>query len=122
MESEEKFCIRFFHLNSELFSASFDTQSTGGSDSMSTKSLEKKMGDQVKSMIGPIFDSLPFYVQKYSAFCKSYHQLMVATMFVALTKGFSTSQESNSYYPVLYGSILVNLKRQFDDQMVIITH
>lgn len=39
-------------------------------------------------------------------------------MFVALTKKLRLYQNTTSYFPVLYGSILVNVKRLFDEQMV----
>lgn len=39
-------------------------------------------------------------------------------MFVALTKKLQLYQNTISYFPVIYGTILVNVKRFFDEQMV----
>ncbi|KAI1710586.1 exocyst complex component sec3 domain-containing protein [Ditylenchus destructor] len=121
VESEQKFCTRFFHLNSELL-ASLETQSTGSGDSGSLlgaggKSLDRQINDNIKAVIGPIFEQVPSHIQKFAAHCKEQHPLVIISMFVVLTKRLNAYQDTSSYFSVLYGSILVGIKRLFDDQM-----
>lgn len=87
VESEQRFCVRFFHINSSALT-SFDSQIsityTNSADTMSTtgstgggamKSMEKHMNDLIKSVIGPIFDTLPIYFQRFACACKDQQSL-----------------------------------------------
>uniref|UniRef100_A0A915CXN2 Exocyst complex component Sec3 PIP2-binding N-terminal domain-containing protein n=1 Tax=Ditylenchus dipsaci TaxID=166011 RepID=A0A915CXN2_9BILA len=121
VESEQKFCAKFFHLNAELL-ANIETQSTGSGDSTgllnsSGKSVERQHNDQIKAVLGPIFELVPIFIQKFASHCKEQHSLVIISMFVVLTKRIHTYQDTGSYFSVLYGSILVGIKRLFDDQM-----
>ncbi|KAH7724485.1 putative exocyst complex component Sec3 [Aphelenchoides avenae] len=117
VETEQKFATRFFHINAEVL-ANLETQSSGsGEGSLGGKSLEKQLNDQVRSVVAPMFDSMPQHVQRFCVLCGEQYPLSILSMFVSHTRKLSVYQDTSSYFSVLYGSILVSLKRLFDDQM-----
>lgn len=69
IDAEQKFVVRFFHINSELL-AQFDTTSTGSGDSSSLggRSMEKHMNEQVRHVMGNLFDSLNIHLD---SFCRA---------------------------------------------------
>uniref|UniRef100_A0A915P335 Exocyst complex component Sec3 PIP2-binding N-terminal domain-containing protein n=1 Tax=Meloidogyne floridensis TaxID=298350 RepID=A0A915P335_9BILA len=60
VESEQKFCIRFFHLNTDVISQ-LDSELNNKNGESTNKTMEKQLNDQIKFAIGRIFEPLPTY-------------------------------------------------------------
>ncbi|CAD6187358.1 unnamed protein product [Caenorhabditis auriculariae] len=115
IDAEQKFVVRFFHINSELL-AQFETTSTGSGDSSSLggRSMEKFMNEQVRSVMGGLFESLNIHLDSFCrAICK-HKPSNVLLLFVIMSKKVLSPLDSSSYFSVTFGSLVVLIKRQFD--------
>ncbi|KAK5965150.1 Exocyst complex component 1 [Trichostrongylus colubriformis] len=115
IEMEQKFCVRFFHINSELLSNA-ETASTdsGDSSSMSGRNMERFMNEQVRAVMAPLFESLNGHLDRFcKAICKQ-NPSNVMLLFIIMSKKVLLPQESGSYYSVTFGTFVVLIKRQFD--------
>ncbi|VDL71679.1 unnamed protein product [Nippostrongylus brasiliensis] len=126
IEMEQKFCVRFFHINSELLSSA-DTTSmdSGDSSSMTGRNMERYMNEQVRAVMAPLFESLNGHLDRFcKAICKQnprYSTIYsvnvfsnVMLLFIIMSKKVLLPQESGSYYSVTFGTFVVLIKRQFD--------
>lgn len=78
VESEQNFCLKFFHISSESSSSADNSQLTGESNNdddslLGAKSDEKRIHEQLKYIMMTIFDSLPLHAQKFISLCKERH-------------------------------------------------
>ncbi|GMT35969.1 hypothetical protein PFISCL1PPCAC_27266, partial [Pristionchus fissidentatus] len=115
--SEQKFCLRFFHINSEGNHLGSDTLSmdSGDSGSIGTRGLDKQVNEQVRSLMGPLFDSsLSSNLDRFTKACCKSNRSNILLLFVIMSKKVLSSTESGSYYAVTFGSLVVLIKRQFD--------
>uniref|UniRef100_A0A183BTI0 Sec3-PIP2_bind domain-containing protein n=1 Tax=Globodera pallida TaxID=36090 RepID=A0A183BTI0_GLOPA len=115
VESEQKFSIRFFHLNMDVLTQFGAEPSNNHRDSK--KTVEKQLNDQIKFAIGDLFDALPTYFYVLVSTFKDQHLTIVMSLYVALSKRLSAFTDSTSFFSTLYGSFLIALKRLFDEQM-----
>ncbi|KJH44984.1 exocyst complex component 1 family protein [Dictyocaulus viviparus] len=118
IEMEQKFCIRFFHINSELLS-NVETTSTdsGDSSSMGVRNMERFMNEQVRTVMTALFESLNGHLDRFcKAVCK-HNPSNVMLLFIIMSKKVLLTQESGSYYSVTFGTFVVLIKRQFDSYM-----
>ncbi|KAL7079889.1 hypothetical protein ACQ4LE_000869 [Meloidogyne hapla] len=113
VESEQKFCIRFFHLNTDVISHLDNELNKNGE---STKTMEKQLNDQIKFAIGRIFEPLPTYFYGLVSIYNDHH-ITIISIYVVLTRKMSNFCDSSSYFSIIYGSFLVALKRLSDEQM-----
>ncbi|KAF7634516.1 Sec3-PIP2_bind domain-containing protein [Meloidogyne graminicola] len=114
VESEQKFCIRFFHLNTDVISQ-LDTELNNKNDE-NKKTMEKQLNDQIKFAIGRIFEPLPTYFYGLVSIYNDHH-ITIISIYVVLTRKMSNFCDSSSYFSIIYGSFLVALKRLSDEQM-----
>ncbi|CEF67059.1 Exocyst complex component 1 [Strongyloides ratti] len=112
VESEQKFCTRFFHIHTDIFS-SIDTQSIQSSDSGS-KNSDKLSNDQVRIIISPLFDVVNGHLEQFAKTCCKQNPYSAITLFVSMSKKISKYQNTNSYFSVIFGRLMVLIKRQFD--------
>uniref|UniRef100_A0A0N5AIT6 Sec3-PIP2_bind domain-containing protein n=1 Tax=Syphacia muris TaxID=451379 RepID=A0A0N5AIT6_9BILA len=120
VESEQKFCSRFFHISGDLL-ASTETQSTssGESGGGSGKTLEKQIADKMKSILTPLFEPLHEHLDKFIKQCCKIQPTMVFTLFVFLSKKALSFQDCTSYFSVMiFGRLVVLVKRQLDIFMI----
>ncbi|VDO57788.1 unnamed protein product [Haemonchus placei] len=115
IEMEQKFCVRFFHINSELMSNAETTSTdSGDSTSMGGRNIERFMNEQVRAVMAPMFESLSGHLDRFcKAICKQ-HPSNVMLLFIIMSKKVLLPQESGSYYSVTFGTFVVLIKRQFD--------
>ncbi|GMR60521.1 hypothetical protein PMAYCL1PPCAC_30716, partial [Pristionchus mayeri] len=117
--NEQKFCLRFFHINSENAIGS-DTISmdSGDSGSIGARGVDKQVNEQVRLMMGPLFDSsLSMNLDRFTKACCKSNRSNILLLFVIMSKKVLSSTESGSYYAVTFGSLVVLIKRQFDNYM-----
>ncbi|KAF8353645.1 sec-3, partial [Pristionchus pacificus] len=117
--NEQKFCLRFFHINSENAIGS-DTLSmdSGDSGSIGARGVDKQVNEQVRLMMGPLFDSsLSSNLDRFTKACCKSNRSNILLLFVIMSKKVLSSTESGSYYAVTFGSLVVLIKRQFDMYM-----
>uniref|UniRef100_A0A8R1DU60 Sec3-PIP2_bind domain-containing protein n=1 Tax=Caenorhabditis japonica TaxID=281687 RepID=A0A8R1DU60_CAEJA len=115
IDAEQKFVVRFFHINSELL-AQFETTSTGSGDSSSLggRNMEKHMNDQVRHVMGALFESLNIHLDSFCrAVCRN-NPSNVLLLFVIMSKKVLLPQDPSSYFSITFGSLVVLIKRQFD--------
>lgn len=115
IEMEQKFCVRFFHINSELITNAETTSTdSGDSSSMIGRNMERLMSEQVRSIMTPLFESLNGHLDRFcKAICKQ-NPSNVMLLFIIMSKKVLLPQESGSYYSVTFGTFVVLIKRQFD--------
>ncbi|CAP32761.2 Protein CBR-SEC-3 [Caenorhabditis briggsae] len=115
IDAEQKFVVRFFHINSELL-AQFDTTSTGSGDSSSLggRSMEKHMNEQVRHVMGNLFDSLNIHLDSFCRAVCRHNPSNVLLLFVIMSKKVLLPQDPSSYFLITFGSLVVLIKRQFD--------
>ncbi|VDM58599.1 unnamed protein product [Angiostrongylus costaricensis] len=114
IETEQKFCVRFFHINSELLSSAETTSTDSGDSSSLGRNMERFMNEQVRSVMAPLFESLNCHLDRFcKALCKQ-NVSNVMLLFIIMSKKVLLPQESGSYYSVTFGTFVVLIKRQFD--------
>ncbi|KAK6061299.1 exocyst complex component 1 family protein [Cooperia oncophora] len=115
IEMEQKFCVRFFHINSELISNAETTSTdSGDSSTMGGRNMERFMNEQVRAVMAPLFESLNGHLDRFcKAICKQ-NPSNVMLLFIIMSKKVLLPQESGSYYSVTFGTFVVLIKRQFD--------
>ncbi|EGT58201.1 hypothetical protein CAEBREN_17274 [Caenorhabditis brenneri] len=115
IDAEQKFVVRFFHINSELL-AQFDTTSTGSGDrsSLGGRSMEKHMNEQVRHVMGHLFDSLNIHLDSFCRAICRHNPSNVLLLFVIMSKQVLLPQDPSSYFSITFGSLVVLIKRQFD--------
>ena len=78
VDKEQKFCISFFHISSELFN-SLETKSSESGDSSGAfggpKTMERQFNDQVKMVIQPIFSSFLPNLSQFIEICGTQNNL-----------------------------------------------
>ncbi|VDD94922.1 unnamed protein product [Enterobius vermicularis] len=118
VESEQKFCSRFFHISGDLLTT-IETQSTSSGESGGTgKAIEKQIADKMKSVLTPLFEPLHEHLDKFIKQCCRMHAMMVFTLFVFLSKKALSFQDCTSYFSVMiFGRLVVLVKRQLDSFM-----
>ncbi|PAV56592.1 hypothetical protein WR25_23393 [Diploscapter pachys] len=115
IEAEQRFFVRFFHINAELL-AHAETTSTGSGDSSSVggKSTERVMNDQVRGYMSQLFEPLNPQLDRFCrAVCKQ-GRSNVLLLFVAASRRLIAPSDPSSYFSVTFGSLVVLIKRQFD--------
>lgn len=79
VETEQRFCLRFFHINSMSnifnFQLSISSDNSNSGSNNGGKALEKQLNDQMKNVVGPIFDILPIYFQRFACSCRDLQSL-----------------------------------------------
>uniref|UniRef100_A0AAF5PH64 Sec3-PIP2_bind domain-containing protein n=2 Tax=Wuchereria bancrofti TaxID=6293 RepID=A0AAF5PH64_WUCBA len=115
VESEQKFCTRFFHMAGDLLVA-LETQSTSSGDSgIMGKNVEKQITDQVRAILSPLFESLHDHFDKFIKSCCQLQQPFVFVLFVFLSNKAPSLQDASSYFSVMvFGRLVVLVKRQMD--------
>uniref|UniRef100_A0A914ZGK6 Exocyst complex component Sec3 PIP2-binding N-terminal domain-containing protein n=1 Tax=Parascaris univalens TaxID=6257 RepID=A0A914ZGK6_PARUN len=114
VESEQKFCTRFFHMSGDLL-ATIETQSTSSGESGIGRSVEKQIADQVRNVLTPILEPLHEHLDKFIKACCRAQSSIVFVLFVLLSKKALTLQDSSSYFSVMvFGRLVVLVKRQLD--------
>uniref|UniRef100_A0A7I4KG83 BMA-SEC-3 n=1 Tax=Brugia malayi TaxID=6279 RepID=A0A7I4KG83_BRUMA len=115
VESEQKFCTRFFHMAADLLVA-LETQSTSSGDSgIMGKNVEKQVTDQVRAILSPLFESLHDHFDKFIKSCCQLQQPFVFVLFVFLSNKAPLLQDASSYFSVMvFGRLVVLVKRQMD--------
>ncbi|MCP9266035.1 Exocyst complex component 1 [Dirofilaria immitis] len=113
VESEQKFCTRFFHMAGDLLAA-LETQSTSSGDSgLTGKNIEKQITDQVRAILSPLFESLHDHFDKFIKSCcrlQPPYVFPIYELYVALSL-----QDASSYFSVMvFGRLVVLVKRQMD--------
>ncbi|VDM74948.1 unnamed protein product [Strongylus vulgaris] len=94
IEMEQKFCVRFFHINSELITNAETTSTDSGESATIGKSNCLK---------------IDYHSTKNEVFFSN-----VMLLFIIMSKKVLLPQESGSYYSVTFGTFVVLIKRQFD--------
>uniref|UniRef100_A0A914MHC0 Exocyst complex component Sec3 PIP2-binding N-terminal domain-containing protein n=1 Tax=Meloidogyne incognita TaxID=6306 RepID=A0A914MHC0_MELIC len=115
VESEQKFCIRFFHLNTDVISQ-LDSEFNNKNGESTNKTMENKLNDQIKFAIGRIFEPLPTYFYGLVSIYNDHH-ITIISIYVVLTRKMNNFCDPSSYFSIIYGSFLVALKRLSDEQM-----
>ncbi|VDK45989.1 unnamed protein product [Anisakis simplex] len=114
VESEQKFCARFFHMSGDLL-ATVDAQSTSSGESGTGRSVEKQVADQMRNVLTPIFEPLHQHLDKFIKACCRLQPSIVFVLFVLLSKKALTLQDASSYFSVMvFGRLVVLVKRQLD--------
>lgn len=117
VESEQKFCARFFHMSGDLLAA-METQSTSSGDSgggVTGRSIEKQMADKIKGVLSPLFEPLHEHLDRFIKACCKIQPSIVFVLFVLLSKKALSFQDSTSYFSVMiFGRLVVLVKRQLD--------
>ncbi|VDN07869.1 unnamed protein product [Thelazia callipaeda] len=115
VESEQKFCTRFFHMASDMLTA-LETQSTSSGDSGNIgKSVEKQMADQVRAVLSPMFEYLHDHFDKFVKSCCQLEPSFIFVMFVFLSRKALSLQDASSYFSVMvFGRLVVLVKRHMD--------
>ncbi|TMS36914.1 hypothetical protein L596_003971 [Steinernema carpocapsae] len=118
VDSEEKFCIRFFHITSDILNA-METQSTGSGDSggmmAGGRNMEKHLNDKIRDVMTPLFDTLEGHLESFVKTCCSQRATVVFPLFVMLSKRARVNQNACSFFAVMIlGRLVVLMKRQFD--------
>ncbi|ETN84038.1 hypothetical protein NECAME_07065 [Necator americanus] len=115
IEMEQKFCVRFFHINSELISNAETTSTDSGESTIiGGRNAERYMNEQVRSVMASLFESLSGHLDRFcKAICKQ-NISNVMLLFIIMSKKVLLPQESGSYYSVTFGTFVVLIKRQFD--------
>lgn len=115
VESEQKFCSRFFHMSGDLLAA-METQSMSSGDSGGTgRSVEKQIADKIKSVLSPLFEPLHEHLDRFIKACCKLHPPIVFVLFVLLSKKALSFQDSASFFSVMiFGRLVVLVKRQLD--------
>ncbi|CAI4225600.1 unnamed protein product [Auanema sp. JU1783] len=120
VDCEQKFCLRFFHITTDLLMQA-EVVSTGSGDSSTlgsaTRSIEKTINEQIRAMMGPIFDSLNEHLKKFADVICKQTPSNVLVLFVILSKKILSPQDSGSYFAVTFGTLVVLVKRQLDFYM-----
>lgn len=73
VESEQNFCLKFFHINSDSESGQLTNDGNDDDSLLGGKTDEKRINGQLKYVMATIFDSLPMHVQKFISLCKEHH-------------------------------------------------
>ncbi|KAK0397356.1 hypothetical protein QR680_002096 [Steinernema hermaphroditum] len=118
VDSEQKFCTRFFHINADIL-ANMETQSTGSGDSGGAlaggRNLGKHLNEKVRDIMTPLFDTLEGHLESFVKACCSKRATVVFPLFVMLSKRARANQDASSFFSVMIlGRLLVLMKRQFD--------
>lgn len=115
VDSEQKFCARFFHMAGDLL-ASLETQSTSSGESGGTgKSVEKQIADQVRAVLSSLFEPLQDHFDRFIRSCCRIQSSCVLMLFVFLSKKALSLQDASSYFSVMvFGRLVVLVKRQMD--------
>ncbi|MFH4984443.1 hypothetical protein AB6A40_011152, partial [Gnathostoma spinigerum] len=120
VETEQKFCTRFFHVSSEPSSA-IETQSNASSES--NKTSEKQISDQIRVILSPLFESVQEHMDHFIKHCCRISPSIVFVLLVLLSKKALRLQDATSYFSVMiFGRLVVLIKRQFDVFMVSQVH
>ncbi|CAB3399649.1 unnamed protein product [Caenorhabditis bovis] len=116
IDTEQKFVVRFFHINSELLTQ-METTSTGSGDSSSLggRNIEKQMNDQVRFVMAAIFESLNVHLDNFCRSICKHNPSNVLLLFVVMSKKVLSPQDASSYFAVTFGGLFVLIKRQFDN-------
>uniref|UniRef100_A0AC35UGF2 Sec3-PIP2_bind domain-containing protein n=1 Tax=Rhabditophanes sp. KR3021 TaxID=114890 RepID=A0AC35UGF2_9BILA len=115
VETEQKFCTRFFHVHTDIFS-SIETQSLASNDSNS-RLMDKQLTDQVRIIVAPLFDAVNSHLEQFAASCCRQNAFAAISLFVSMSKKIGMYQNTASYFSVIYGRLMVLVKRQFDQFM-----
>uniref|UniRef100_A0A1I7YSD8 Sec3-PIP2_bind domain-containing protein n=1 Tax=Steinernema glaseri TaxID=37863 RepID=A0A1I7YSD8_9BILA len=118
VDSEQKFCTRFFHINSDIL-ANIETQSTGSGDSGGAltggRNLEKHLNEKVRDVMTPLFGTLEGHLQSFVKACCSKRATVVFPLFVMLSKRARANQDASSFFSVMIlGRLVVLTKRELD--------
>ncbi|CAI5454116.1 unnamed protein product [Caenorhabditis angaria] len=116
IDAEQKFVVRFFHINSDLL-AQLETISTGSGDSSSLggRNIERHMNEQVRQVMGALFESLNVHLDNFCrAICRN-NPSNVLLLFVIISKKVLVPQDPGTYFSITFGSLVVLIKRQFDN-------
>uniref|UniRef100_A0A914X136 Exocyst complex component Sec3 PIP2-binding N-terminal domain-containing protein n=1 Tax=Plectus sambesii TaxID=2011161 RepID=A0A914X136_9BILA len=117
VSSEQKFCVRFFHISSDIM-ATLDTQSTGSADSGGSghpvRHLEKQFNEQVRNILNQLFRPLDAHLRDFVENCEKINPVAVMILLVRLSKKVLSVQDAGSYIAVILGTLVVLVKRRFD--------
>ncbi|EPB80848.1 hypothetical protein ANCCEY_00050 [Ancylostoma ceylanicum] len=118
IEMEQKFCVRFFHINSELISNAETTSTDSGESAIiGGRNAERFMNEQVRSVMASLFESLNGHLERFCTAIRKQNPSNVMLLFIIMSKKVLLPQESGSYYSVTFGTFVVLIKRQFDGFM-----
>ncbi|RCN30905.1 exocyst complex component 1 family protein [Ancylostoma caninum] len=118
IEMEQKFCVRFFHINSELISNAETTSTDSGESAIiGGRNAERFMNEQVRSVMASLFESLNGHLERFCTAIRKQNPSNVMLLFIIMSKKVLLPQESGSYYSVTFGTFVVLIKRQFDSFM-----
>lgn len=118
VESEQKFCARFFHVASDLVVPA-ETQSTSSGDSAGMgRNAEKQLAEQLRSVLLPLFEPLLEHFDNFIKTCCRIQPSIVFVLFVLLSKKALANQDASSYFSVMvFGRLVVLIKRQMDSYL-----
>ncbi|XP_046397854.1 exocyst complex component 1 isoform X2 [Ischnura elegans] len=130
--SEQKFCVRFFHLdvatpdNDKNTQTTLDAPSSEAVEEVSSspnpipipqKRAEKQMNEEVRKMMGELFASLESELISFVAHYEKVDSFYCMSVLVRLGQHVMSAQDAGSFLTVTFGTALVHAKRSFDRLM-----
>ncbi|XP_071451140.1 exocyst complex component 1 isoform X2 [Hetaerina americana] len=130
--SEQKFCVRFFHLdvatpdNDKNTQTTLDAPSSEALEDVSSspnplplpqKRAEKLMNEEVRKMMGELFASLEQELISFVAHYEKVDSFYCMSVLVRLGQHVMSAQDAGSFLTVTFGTALVHAKRSFDRLM-----
>ncbi|KAG8224578.1 hypothetical protein J437_LFUL003097 [Ladona fulva] len=130
--SEQKFCVRFFHLdvatpdNDKNTQTTLDAPSSEAPEEVSPnpnplllpqKRAEKQMNEEVRKMMGELFTSLEQELISFVAHYEKVDSFYCMSVLVRLGQHVMSAQDAGSFLTVTFGTALVHAKRSFDRLM-----
>ena len=76
------------------------------------------MNEQVRNVMAPLMDSVNEHLKKFAENICKQNPSNVLILFVILSKKVLSPMDSGSYFSVTFGTLVVLIKRQFDQYMV----
>lgn len=128
--SEQKFCVRFFHLdvatpdNDKNTQTTLDAPSSEAAEEVSPNPLplpqkraEKLMNEEVRRMMGELFASLEQELISFVAHYEKVDSFYCMSVLVRLGQHVMSAQDAGSFLTVTFGTALIHAKRSFDRLM-----
>ncbi|XP_077983719.1 exocyst complex component 1-like isoform X2 [Glandiceps talaboti] len=120
VQAEYEFIVRFFHLGVDSSSpiqtdTAKQTEFTDGMrQSRPKKQTEKKMNDEVRHMMGELFQNLEGELSAFIAFAEKTDSFNCMYMLVRIGPKVAQGKETSQFLPVVLANKLVQVKRMFD--------
>ncbi|XP_063242626.1 exocyst complex component 1 [Bacillus rossius redtenbacheri] len=126
--AEQDFCVGFFQLDvrGPGGKAILDGPSPPGSDELDAtspvsvlplKKMEKQINGEVRRMMGELFSCLRPELLAFVAFYEKTDSFMCMSVLVRLRQHVMSAQDTGSFLSTTFGSVLVEVKRNFDTYM-----